>query len=51
MLMPRKKNTNTNASGHDYTDSYFSGDQDKKKSNASYLFMIGGALITWSSRK
>lgn len=51
ILMPRQKNTNTNAEVHGYTDSYFSGDQDKKKSDACYIFMIEGASISRSSRK
>lgn len=36
---------------HGYTNSDFSGDQDEKKSTADYIFMIGGAPISWSSRK
>lgn len=51
VLMPMRKNTNTYVEVHDYTDSDFSGDQDEKKSIAGYIFMIGGAPISWSSRK
>lgn len=51
VLMPRQENTNTNAVVHGYNDSDFSGDQDEKESIPGYLFMIGGALISWSSRK
>lgn len=51
VLRPRQKNTNTNAEVHEYIDSYFSGDQNEKNSTIDYLFIIGGTLISWSSRK
>lgn len=34
VVMPRKKNTSTNAELHGYTNSYFSGDKDEKESIA-----------------
>lgn len=40
MLMPEQKNTNTNVEVHGYTNLYFNGDKDEKKSIAGYLFMI-----------
>lgn len=51
VLMPRQKKTNTNVEVCGYTDTNLSGDQDEKKSNADYIFMIEGALISLSSRK
>ncbi|XP_058725779.1 secreted RxLR effector protein 161-like [Vicia villosa] len=51
VLMPMKKSTSTNAEVHGYTNSDFSGDQDEEKSIVGYIFMIRGALISWSSRK
>lgn len=51
VLMLRRNNTITYAEVHGYTDSDFSGDEDEKKSTAVYIFMIAGALISWSSRK
>lgn len=50
VLMLRQKSTNINVEVHSYTDSDFSGDQDEKKSIASYIFIIGSAPIFWSSR-
>jgi hypothetical protein len=34
-----------------YTDSNWCGDKDDRKSTAGYIFQIGGASISWSSRK
>lgn len=51
VMMLRQKNTSTYAEVHDYTDSNFNGDQDEKKSILGYIFMIGGAIISWISRK
>ncbi|XP_050876624.1 secreted RxLR effector protein 161-like [Lathyrus oleraceus] len=51
VLMPRNKKIDTNARIYGYTDSYLSGNQDENKSVAGYIFMIGGAPISWSSRK
>jgi hypothetical protein len=34
-----------------YTDSNWCGDKDDRKSTADYIFQIGGASISWSSRK
>lgn len=50
-LMLRQKNTSTDAEIHGYTYSDFSRNQEAKKSIADYIFMIGGDLISWSSRK
>lgn len=49
--MPRQKNNNTDVKVHGYIDLDYSGDQDEKKSTTCYVFMIGGALISRSSRK
>lgn len=49
--MLRQKNTNTYKEVHGYTNLDFSGDQDEKNSIAGYIFMIGGAPMSWSSRK
>lgn len=46
VLMPRRKNIITDAKVRGYTDSDFSGDQDKKKSIADYIFMIKGDPIS-----
>ncbi|MCI29676.1 cationic amino acid transporter 1-like, partial [Trifolium medium] len=43
--------TNKKISVHGYSDSDWGGDQDDDKSTAGYLFMLGGALICWSSKK
>ncbi|XP_058750756.1 secreted RxLR effector protein 161-like [Vicia villosa] len=51
VLMPEQKNTITNGEIRGYTNSYFCGDQDEKKSNASLIFMIGGAPISWRLRQ
>ncbi|XP_050878727.1 secreted RxLR effector protein 161-like [Lathyrus oleraceus] len=51
VLMSRKKKTSVDAEVYCYTDSDFSGDQDMKKSNVCYIFMIVGAPISWSSGK
>jgi hypothetical protein len=51
VLMPSQNNTNKKISVLGYSDSDWGGDQDDKKSTAGYLFMLGGALICWSSRK
>lgn len=50
VLMSGKKKTNIDAKVYGYTNPNFSGDQDEKKT-ACYIFMIGGAPISWSSRK
>jgi len=34
-----------------YSDSDWSGDKDDRKSTASYVFMIGNAAFSWSSKK
>lgn len=51
VLIPMQKKTNIDVEVYGYNNSYFSGDQDVKKSIARYIFMIEGALISWSSRK
>jgi hypothetical protein len=51
VLMPSQNSTNKKISVLGYSDSDWGGDQDDKKSTAGYLFMLGGALICWSSRK
>ncbi|GAU22886.1 hypothetical protein TSUD_376970 [Trifolium subterraneum] len=51
ILMPSQKSTKGAISVHGYSDSDWGGDQDDKKSTAGYLFMLGGALICWSSKK
>ncbi|XP_050910052.1 secreted RxLR effector protein 161-like [Lathyrus oleraceus] len=51
VLMPRQKRTNTDAKVYGYTNLDFSGDQDEKKSSVGYIFMVEGALISWSSRE
>ncbi|GAU44851.1 hypothetical protein TSUD_112250 [Trifolium subterraneum] len=51
ILMPSQKSTKGEISVHGYSDSDWGGDQDDKKSTAGYLFMLGGALICWSSKK
>ncbi|XP_058734076.1 secreted RxLR effector protein 161-like [Vicia villosa] len=51
VLMSRQKKTSLDAEVYGYNDSDFSGDQDEKKSTAGYIFIIEGALISWSSRK
>lgn len=51
VLMSRWENTSMNAIIHGYTDSDFTRDQDDKKSISDYLFIIGGAPISRSSRK
>lgn len=40
VLIPWHENTSMNSLVHGYTDSYFTGDQDDKKSTTRYLFMI-----------
>lgn len=50
VLMPREK-TNIDVGVHGYINSNFSGNQDEKKSITGYIFMIGYASISWSSRK
>lgn len=49
--MPRKKISFDRAGVHGYANYNFSGDQDKRKSTIGYTFIIGGASISWSSRK
>ncbi|CAJ2662747.1 unnamed protein product [Trifolium pratense] len=34
-----------------YTDSNWCGDKDDRKSTAGYIFLYGGSLISWCSRK
>ncbi|GAU51473.1 hypothetical protein TSUD_95880 [Trifolium subterraneum] len=51
ILMPSQKSTKGEISGHGYSNSDRGGDQDDKKSTVGYLFMLGGALICWSSKK
>lgn len=51
VLMPIRKKTNPDTEVCGYTDSDFSGYQDKKKSTGDYIFMMEGASISWSSRK
>lgn len=51
VLMLMYKIINKNVEVYGYTNFDFSGDQDDRKSNAGYIFMIGGAPISWSSRK
>jgi hypothetical protein len=34
-----------------YTDSSWCGDIDDRKSTAGYVFLLGGALVAWCSRK
>jgi hypothetical protein len=34
-----------------YTDSNWCGDKDDRKSTAGYIFLVGGAPISWSARK
>jgi len=34
-----------------YSDSDWSGDKDDKKSTGAYVFMIGNATFSWSSKK
>ncbi|XP_050909768.1 secreted RxLR effector protein 161-like [Lathyrus oleraceus] len=51
VMMRRQTKTNTKVEVYGYTNSYFSGDQDEKKSTTGYIFMIEGASISWSSRK
>ncbi|XP_039688778.1 secreted RxLR effector protein 161-like [Medicago truncatula] len=34
-----------------YSDSDWSGDKDDRKNNAAYVFMIGNAAFSWSSKK
>jgi hypothetical protein len=34
-----------------WTDSYYAGDLDDKKSTSGYLFMLGGGVVSWSSKK
>ncbi|MCI18519.1 cationic amino acid transporter 1-like [Trifolium medium] len=34
-----------------YTDSNWCGDKDDRKSTVGYIFLYGGALISWCSRK
>ena len=34
-----------------YTESSWCSDVEGRKSTASYVFMLGGALVIWSSRK
>lgn len=46
VLMPRQKNTNTNAEVYGYTDSNFSGDQDEKKIIVGYIFIIEDTSIS-----
>jgi hypothetical protein len=33
-----------------YCDSDYAGDPDKRKSTTAYVFMLGGAAITWASK-
>ncbi|XP_058746663.1 secreted RxLR effector protein 161-like [Vicia villosa] len=35
----------------DYTDSNWCGDKDDQKSTTGYVFMFGGAPISWCSKK
>ncbi|XP_050915490.1 secreted RxLR effector protein 161-like [Lathyrus oleraceus] len=51
VLIPRLKTSLDRAEVHVYVDSDFNRDQDKRKSTAGYIFMFGGAPISWSSRK
>ncbi|GAU25658.1 hypothetical protein TSUD_265850 [Trifolium subterraneum] len=51
ILMPSQKSTKGEISVHGYSDYDWGGDQDDKKSTAGYLFMLGGALICWTSKK
>lgn len=51
VLMPIQKKTSTDAEVYGYIDLDFNGDQDEKKSIASYIFMIECTSISWSSRK
>jgi len=34
-----------------YTDSYFAGDPDDRKSTSGYVFMLAGGAISWRARK
>jgi hypothetical protein len=34
-----------------WTDSYYAGDLDDRKSTSGYLFMLGGGVVSWSSKK
>ena len=34
-----------------FTDSDYDGDSDDRKSSSGYVFMMGSATISWSSRK
>jgi len=34
-----------------YTDSDWAGDKDDRKSTSGYVFLLGGAAISWKSRK
>ncbi|XP_040864966.1 secreted RxLR effector protein 161-like [Glycine max] len=50
VLLPFGQNeSNQNLLG--YTDSDWRKDKDDRKSTAAYVFMYGGALISWSSKK
>jgi hypothetical protein len=33
-----------------WTDSYYAGDLDDRKSTSGYLFMLGGGVVSWSSK-
>jgi hypothetical protein len=35
---------------HGYTDSDFAGNTDNRRSTSAYLFILGGAAVSWSSR-
>jgi len=43
------KNQSGELVGYSYSD--WSGDKDDKKSTAAYVFMIGNAAFSWSSKK
>jgi len=51
VLIPNQRNTDKKATIYGYSDSDWEGDQDDKKSTTCYLFMIGAAPISWSSKK
>lgn len=51
VFMSWQKNISTKEEVHGYTNSDLSGYQDEKKCSVCYLFMIGIAPISWSSRK
>ena len=34
-----------------FTDSYYAGDQDDRRSTSSYVFMVCSGAISWSSKK